>query len=326
MNNFDINSALNKKYSELNKDEQDYVFTTFMRYLVRKEIAEQNSVLSSYFSNGSSNSKVISQYFNYFNSLYANCNLISQLTYDEVNTNYLLNLSDEGFNRLINNASSFSRQAALICFSKRNHERIPNRVKYNALVSYADMQYRTIQNIESGNYRNIYDTMTDAAKITRREFENKYGYKINDTRALGEYQDYKRPSKKTAIVWNNMNKHFANRIENMNGNESVDFLKEFFAPTLKMKTELEASIESSKRITKNSMKSRFETILDAMKIKEGDQLTFDTYANIADYDEIKNPRYIENEINESIKDVARRYINSQKLDVQPTSHTNKEIR
>lgn len=326
MNNFDINSALKKKYSELSKEEQQYVYSTYMRYLVRKEVAEQNNVLSTYFSNGSSNGKVISQYFNYFNSSFANCNLISQLNYDEVNTDYLLDISEDSFNRLITNAGSFSRQVALICYSRRNHERIPNRVTYEALVAYADMQYRTIQNIESKKFRSIYDAMTDAAKVTRYEFEKKFGHRINDTRALSECKDYKRPGKKTAMVWNNMNEHFVERIEKMEGEQSLEFLLKHFAPTLKMRTELEANAESSRRKAKSSMKSRFETILDAMHIKEGDQLTFDAYANIADYDEIKSPTYVEGEISDAVKSVARRYLTSQKLDVTPSSSQQKEIK
>ncbi len=319
MNNFDINSALKKKYTELSKEEQQYVYSTFMRYIVRKEVAEQNTVLSSYFSNGNANARVISNYFNFFNSSFANCNLISQLDYREVNTDYLRELSDESFNRLITQAGSFSRQAALICFSQRNHERIPNRVSYEVLVAYANMQYRTIQNIESKKFSNIYDAMTNAAKITRQEFELQFGHRINDTRALSECKDYKRPGKKTSMVWNNMTEHYSEAIETMTGDQAIDYLKKYFAPTLKMQTGLNASAEASKRVTTSTLKSRFEQMLDAMHIKEGDQLTFDSYANIADYDEIKSPAYVETEISDGVKEVAKRYMASQQIDITPAT-------
>ena len=215
-----INDIVKKEFIDLSKEEREFVHKLFLKYYVRREIAEQNKKLSKIFSMQNNSSQSIATFFNYFNSSFLNCNLISCLSEQEAATYYLSNLSNDEFNYLVNSTTSFNRQMALVCFSLREHERIPNRVDLKTMIAYANMQNLAIKNIESGTYKSIYDAITNAAQTIRHEFKQKYGHSLNDNRAKETCENYKAPGKKISSVFIKMLSQLQKEIELMPQNEA----------------------------------------------------------------------------------------------------------
>lgn len=328
MTNFDINSAVKRGYSNLTKEEKQYVFGEYIRYQVRKQIADQNATLSSYFSQQTSNpynrATVISERFKFFNSNFV-CdftdsninNLINFLTNAESSTDYLYDLSDAGFNSLLRNADSFRRQGALVCFSRRKNESLPNRLAYNELVAYANIQEQTISNIISGRFRNIYACITNATTLEKNAYKEKFGHSANYARVLPECSVYKQSvGKKTAMLWNSMIDHYTTKMEGMTGAEAINYLYKLTPQTNKHLEEVDKLIERTDSKSRAHLKTRCEVILDALNIKEGDQITFDAAANLADYDEIKSSSHREQEIDEARKEAVLDFWKGKKLDVE----------
>lgn len=335
MNNFDINSALKRGYSGLTKEEKQYVFGEYMRYQVRKQIADQNSTLSSYFAqqapNQNNRSVAISEGFKFFNSNFV-CdfsdsninNLITFLTNAESSTDYLYELSEAGFNSVLKNAESFRRQGALVCFSRRPNESLPNRLAYNELVAYANIQQATINNIISGKFRNIYACITNATTAEKAAYRQKFGKSASSARMLPECSVYKSTvGKKTAQLWNSMIDHYTTKMQDMSGEDAIKYLYKLTPQTQKSLSEVQRMIEATDAKAKANLKTRYEVILDALNIKEGDQITFDAAANLADYDEIKSPKTRDQEIDEARKEAVLDFWNSKKLDVEMKSSQDK---
>ena len=44
---FNLNEAVKHDFKDLSKEDQDYILKTFLRYIVRSEVADNNKVLSS---------------------------------------------------------------------------------------------------------------------------------------------------------------------------------------------------------------------------------------------------------------------------------------
>ena len=158
-------------YANVDFETQKSIFYQFQRYAVRRSIALNNANLSNIFRV----QKEVTDYYKAFNSAFiGNYNLSSLLHDGELGN--LQNLTNEEFEELLNN-SNFERQIALICFSLRNKERIPNRVDYPVLIAYANMQERVLKYYNNGNY--IFDAIKLAGDETRAEFESKYGCSMN---------------------------------------------------------------------------------------------------------------------------------------------------
>lgn len=154
-------------FSNVDFEDQKSIFYQFQRYVVRKSIADNNAELSSIFKSQGDYSTC----FNYFNSAFVgNYNMLNLLRDGELDS--LPNMSNASFESLLNNAR-FDRQIALICYSLRNNERIPNRVDYPVLIAYANMQDRVLKYYNNGE--SIFDAMKIAGEETRDEFFKKYG-------------------------------------------------------------------------------------------------------------------------------------------------------
>lgn len=281
-----INDIVKKEFIDLSKEEREFVHKLFLKYYVRREIAEQNKQLSKIFSMQNNSSQSIATFFNFFNSSFLNCNLISCLSEQEASTYYLTNLSNDEFNWLVNNASSFNRQMALVCFSMRDHERIPNRVDLKTMIAYANMQNLAIKNIESGTYKSIYDAITNAAQTIRHEFKQKYGHSLNDNRAKETCENYKAPGKKVSTIFLKMLSQLQNEIEAMPTHEAQKLIETLFTPTdLSMQNlkkavavapiKAEQEIKTAQNIQKNI----------AIKSNTDGKIEFDDYCDIRDYDE-----------------------------------------
>ena len=281
-----INDIVKKEFIDLSKEEREFVHKLFLKYYVRREIAEQNKQLSKIFSMQNNSSQSIATFFNFFNSSFLNCNLISCLSEQEASTYYLTNLSNDEFNWLVNNANSFNRQMALVCFSLRDHERIPNRVDLKTMIAYANMQNLAIKNIESGTYKSIYDAITNAAQTIRHEFKQKYGHSLNDNRAKETCENYKAPGKKVSTIFLKMLSQLQNEIEAMPTHEAQKLIETLFTPTdLSMQNlkkavavtpiKAEQEIKTAQNIQKNI----------AIKSNTDGKIEFDDYCDIRDYDE-----------------------------------------
>lgn len=281
-----INDIVKKEFIDLSKEEREFVHKLFLKYYVRREIAEQNKQLSKIFSTQNNSSQSIATFFNYFNSSFLNCNLISCLSEQEASTYYLSNLSNDEFNWLVNNANSFNRQMALVCFSLRDHERIPNRVDLKTMIAYANMQNLAIKNIESGTYKSIYDAITNAAQTIRHEFKQKYGHSLNDNRAKETCENYKAPGKKVSTIFLKMLSQLQHEIEAMPTYEAQKLIETLFTPTnLSMhnlkKAVAVAPIKAEKEVqhARNIQKNL------AIKSSTDGKIEFDDYCDIRDYDE-----------------------------------------
>ena len=158
-------------YANLDFEDQKSLFYQFQRYVVRRSIAENNAELSSIFKAQGD----FSSCFNAFNSAFiGNYNMLGLLRDGELDS--IPNMSNSSFEALLNNAK-FERQIALICYSLRNNERIPNRVDYPVLISYANMQDRVLSYHDKGEY--LFDAIKLAGEETREEFMYKYGCSMN---------------------------------------------------------------------------------------------------------------------------------------------------
>ena len=289
-----VNEALKKDFNELTPDEQNELYKTFLLYVVRKEIAEQNKQLTSIFnaiSAEKSNSRVIANYFNYFNSCFVNCNLISCLTEREVNSNYLENLSNEGFNKLLQQTSSFNRQVALICFSLRDRERIPNRVDLKTMIAYANMQARTISNFKFHRMP-IRDAIQEAAKTTRSEFRKKYGYNINDGKISETCNNYQNPGKKLSTLWTKMLNETLHNIRSLDNESALDFVVKKFTPTYYQNSILNQALNNVNFETDLKVQEQQDLMkkLSFVPTKSG-QFAFSDSAIPADYDEVFTKSY-----------------------------------
>ena len=282
-----INDIVKKEFIDLSKEEREFVHKLFLKYYVRREIAEQNKQLSKIFSMQNNSSQSIATFFNFFNSSFLNCNLISCLSEQEASTYYLTNLPNDEFNWLVNNAASFNRQMALVCFSMRDHERIPNRVDLKTMIAYANMQNLAIKNIESGAYTSIYDAITNAAQTIRHEFKQKYGHSLNDNRAKEACENYKAPGKKVSTIFSKMLLQLQNEIELMPQNEAQKLIETLFTPThLSMHNlkkavavapiKAEQEIKHAQNIQKNI----------AIKSNTDGKIEFNDYCDIRDFDEV----------------------------------------
>lgn len=161
------NGASKTEFSKLSFDDQKSLYYQFQRYAVRKEIADNNALLSSIFKKVGD----YSSYFNAFNSAFiGNHNMIDLLYDGELDS--LPYMSNASFESKLSNAK-FERQIALICYSLRNNERIPNRVDFPVLIAYANMQNRVLKYYRQGV--RVIDAIDRAGQETREEFLNKYG-------------------------------------------------------------------------------------------------------------------------------------------------------
>lgn len=281
-----INDIVKKEFIDLSKEEREFVHKLFLKHYVRREIAEQNKKLSKIFSMQNNSSQSIATFFNYFNSAFLNCNLISCLSEQEASTYYLANLSNDEFNHLVNSTTSFNRQMALVCFSLREHERIPNRVDLKTMIAYANMQNLAIKNIESGTYKSIYDAITNAAQTIRHEFKQKYGHSLNDNRAKETCENYKAPGKKISSVFIKMLSQLQKEIELMPQNEAQKLIETLFSPT-------DASMQNLKKaVAIAPIKAEQEVIRAraiqeelAIKSRKNGNVEFNDYCDISDYDE-----------------------------------------
>ena len=143
-----IKEAKKLPFEQLDDETVTYFYELFKKYVVRKQIADKNKELTSLFVRRlhTTNPRDFAACFNEFNSCFVGSNLIRELDYDEIHTTFLKDMSEDRFNAHINaRGNTFDRKIALMCFSLRPSERIPNRVDFPVMLAYANMQTKVLE-------------------------------------------------------------------------------------------------------------------------------------------------------------------------------------
>lgn len=329
------NGASKIKYNELSYEDQKSLYYQFQRYAVRKEIADQNILLSSIFKSTGDYSAC----FNAFNSAFiGNNNLIDLLADGELdNLPYLSNSEFES--KLL--SSRFERQLALICYSLRNNERIPNRVDYPVLISYANMQNRVL-NYKRQGYT-LGDSIYRAGEETREEFLNKYGCSVkydyvklptgekqlidrnvtprigySGTLGVAQSKAYEnlinsvvgdlfgknaKPSKALDVLIQNVCKRHSNDLDFTTNDLITEVIYRYFMPTNKMKEEFKRKLNELDKTVNYKINSSIEGANE----KYSQNATFNNLSNLEKFksESYKNEIYskaLRQMVEKSLKD------------------------
>ncbi len=304
-----IKEAKKIPFAELDDETKEFFYDTFKRYVVRKHISDRNKELSSLFSRKlrTTNPREFANCFNELNSRFVNANLIRELDYDEIHTDYLRNMTEDRFNYALNQrGNTFERKIALICFSRRPSERIANRMDFPLLVAYADMQDLVFEFAEKYPNLALSQIFQMAANSVRANFIKNNGHKINDSKIAETRTDYKSLGKKCAPVWKQMLEFYMNGLENIDALEGANFVLENFVFTSQVKNEFLERIQPE--IEKASL--HLQSDREFMQ-KQADEMP--EYYDVSDYDEVMYSKTYENDIFaghllEPIKSVFYRYL------------------
>lgn len=276
----------NIPFEMLDDETKEYLYDTFKRYVVRKQIADTNKDLTSLFmSKFGNNPREFSKAFNEFNSRFVAADLIRQLTYDEIHTDYLKRLSEESFNNyLVRNGGSFERKIALMCFSMRPSERIANRVEFPVMVAYANMQTKVFEMARKYPQKSLSSIFAEVAKEVRNDFAKENGKTINSTKIAEKREDYKALGKKAAFLWKQMIEFYQKGLLDFEALEAGNFFRENFVFTKKaeQKFDKEVDVALMQASTKVS-EDRFRAEIDMEEHPE-------SYIP-ADYDEVMSRNY-----------------------------------
>lgn len=278
----------NIPFAELDEETKEYLYDTFKRYVVRKQIADTNKELTSLFMRRfGNNPREFARCFNEFNSRFVNANLIRELEYDEIHTDYLKSLSEDAFNyHLQRTGGSFERKIALMCFSMRPSERIANRVTFPVMVAYANMQTAVLEMANRKPTVSLETIFKDAAAMIREEFVQTNGYKINQSEIAEKREDYKALGKKAAPIWREMIEFYKKGLLDFEALEAAAFVRENFVFTSRELKYADGIFEECLRTAYNKVSE------DRARAELDMEENPDTYIP-ADYDEVMSKRYAE---------------------------------
>lgn len=294
----ELKDARKLPYTELDEETKEYIYDLFKRYVVRRQITEQNKELTKLFSHRyGNNPREYSACFNSFNSSFLNTNLIRELDYDEIHTDFLREMSEDRFNYQLAKARTFDRKMALICFSGRPSERMANRMEFPVMVAYANMQSLVLEMAKS-NPRVSFDYIfEEARKKIRYDFYQTNGYKINQSNVLPERVDYKSIGKKCAKLWKEMLEFYMTGLKEVKTSEAVAFIAENFIFTDRIYQDYNDSLAVATKKGENSLESQ-RAVMEEQKER------FPESYDVADYEEVMFSQNYENEtIMEYIRDV-----------------------
>ena len=276
-----VKEAKKIPFEQMDEESKAYYFNLFKNYVVRKQIADNNKALSSIFS-GNSKTSLPHDYagsFNQFNSAFVGENLIQYLNYHEIHTDFLSSLSEDSFNAYLHElGNSFNRKMALICFSHRESERIPNRVEFPVMVAYANMQTMVLNHAKNHPNSRIVDVFEYAADQVRLKFAQKNGYKISDSRVLDERPNYKNLGKKHAPIWKSMLDYYMRGLKDYKVLEAIAFVRDNFIFTEEYMGKYDAAIERASHRASIALNDKR---LDAEDAKNNNQITEKDYDYIS---------------------------------------------
>ena len=275
-----LKDAKKTPYVELDEQTKEHVYDLFKRYVVRKQISDQNTELSRLFSSiYGKDGRSISTCFNEFNGAFLGSNLISYLNYDECQTTFLKDMSKEAFNSYLMRAGSFDRQMALIVYSMRSSERIPNRLEFPVLVAYANMQSMVLEEAKHRKGESLTRIFQRVSRVIRNEFYEEHGYELNLSRILPESFDHDRAGKHGAGLWKQMMDYYMAGLKTIKTSEAVAFIVENFIFTKKAYKGYEENMSDALERADRSVERQREIM--SQQIEE-----FPDSYNIADYDEV----------------------------------------
>lgn len=277
-------------YTELDAESQEFLYQMFKRYVVRRQITETNKQMTALFARRyGNNPREFSRCFNDFNSAFVGGSypLIHYLNYDESQTDYLKNMTEDQFNYYLKKyGDSFERKIALMCFSLRPSERIANRLEFPAMVAYADMQTLVLDMARKNPKTRLCDIFEAAAKTVHKEFYDKNGYVIQASPIAETRTDYKAEGKKAAKLWQQMFDFYMKGLKDFKVLEAGAFVLENFVFT-------QDEIERYKRVLDVSMSSAHTTLVaDRAAAQERMEENPDSYVP-SDYDEVFSRDYAE---------------------------------
>lgn len=284
-----IKEAKKIPYEQIDSETEGYIYDLFKRYVVRKQIADANKVLTSAFAKKlrTTNPRDYAGCFNAFNSAFVNANLINELKYEEIQTDFLKDMSEDKFNWYLDRSSnSFERKVALMCFSQRPSERIANRLEFSAMVAYANMQQRVLDYLKMYPKATLDQIINQAAKEVRAEHLDAVGYKINDTEIAEERTDYKSVGKKAAPLWRSMISSYKQRLQDYRSIEAANFVLENFVFT-------DADKKMFDDIYNRAMSEACGQVGNARALAEQQAEEMPDFYDVADYDEVHSNRYAE---------------------------------
>lgn len=291
-----LKEARKFQYSQLDDETAEYVYDLFKRYVVRKQIADKNKELTSLFAKRmrTTNPRIYAQCFNEFNNAFVNSNLISQLDYDEIHTSILKEMTEDRFNFHLNQrGNSFERKIALMCFSQRPSERIPNRVEFPVMVAYLNMQNRVLDAGGRQPKVPLSIIIQDAGKNTRTEFLKNNGYRVNDSKVFEERVDYKSLGKKCSKLWKEMLESCREAVNAMKSEEIIQFVRERFVFTNREREYFENAVNEA-------VVQAYLKVQEAKLVAESYVETFPDSYNLADYEEVFTPQFEEEIFKENL--------------------------
>lgn len=294
-------------YEELDEDSKEYLYQIFKRYVVRKQIADANKELTSLFvSRFGNNPREFSKAFNEFNSCFVGSNLIRNLHYDEIHTDYLKRLDEDAFNAYLErNGGSFDRKIALMCFSMRPSERIANRVEFPVMVAYANMQTLVFERARRSPNKPLYEIFAEAAKEIRAEFAKANGRTINSTKIAEKREDYKSLGKKAAVSWKQMLEFYQKGLLDFEALETANFYGENFVFTAKAQKYFDKMIQGALKTASDKVAE------DRLRAEIDIEENLDTYVP-ADYDEVMSRGYADeiysDQVNKALDVLFREYL------------------
>ena len=284
-----IKEAKKIPYEQIDSETEGYIYDLFRKYVVRKQIADANKELTSVFARKlrTTNPRDYAACFNTFNSAFVNANLIGQLSYDEIHTNYLKDMSEDKFNWFLNQPyNTFERKVALMCFSQRPSERIANRADFSVMVAYANMQQRVMEYVKKYPKATIDQIINQAAKEVRAEHVDATGKKINDTEIAEQRTDYKGLGKKAAPLWRSMIASYKSRLQDYRSIEAAHFVLENFVYT-------DVDKKMFFDIYDRAMSEACREVQSARNLAEQQAEEMPEYYDVSDYDEVYSTRYAE---------------------------------
>ena len=297
-----LSDAKKIPYSQVDTETEMYLYDMFRRYIVRKQIAENNKILKSVFARKlrTNNPRDFSNAYNNFNSAFIGCNLINQLSYDEWGTDFLKKMTEDRFNYHLNMPhNSFERKIALICYSSRASERIANRADFSVMVAYANMQSKVIEYVKKYPNKSLANIINLAAGEVRLAHERETGLQINQTQIAEKRTDYKSFAKKAIPLWHEMLQSFQRDLDASLDFDVYEFLINYFVF-------FDADKEALKAEYQEALKTAAVQVEKERNLLISQKIRFNSYYDVSDYDETFSPVYQERAVNEAMKLVAAR--------------------
>ena len=274
-------------FESFDDESKQYYYDLFKSYVVRKQIADTNKELISLFASKmkTNNPREYAKGFNSFNSYFANANLISKLSYDEINTSFLRKMTEDQFNYYLKRTGNdFYRKLALICYSTRPSERIANRLNFEAMQAYADMQYYVLNQLRDN--LSLDSMLKNAASKTRKEFQQKHSYDYSQTPIAEKRTDYKSLAKKMSPIWKSMLNYYVKELTKINPNEASQFVLENFVFSAADRDFYLKTLENIPALANSEIEKQREIAVNNLE-------NMPDYYNVGDYDEVFSKKFEE---------------------------------